>query len=234
MDCRGLNMLRTSRGLSRTLFSRPATSTQRLQLRSRTLATTATPEQQTPTEAAAATAAKPKPKPTQSLKPPPPPSTLSLTNKPMPQVIKTRKGTVISAGKMDKTVRVRMNHLMFHKHLNKTFPDHTVYMVHDPNNSCREGDVVEFSNGWRMTRNVRHVVEKIVAPFGSRVEERPKVLSREEREAARAVKREAKVERRAKRGVKPHQGPYVGKIKSLVLQRMAQMPQREKELLGRL
>lgn len=55
-------------------------------------------------------------------------------------------------------------------------------MVHDPRNSLREGDVVEFVDGWRASRRVRHVVERIVAPFGTSPEERPAVMNWQERE----------------------------------------------------
>ena len=62
-------------------------------------------------------------------------------------------------------------------------------MVSDPRNSLREGDVIEFSSGARKSRRVRHVVERIVAPFGVSIEKRPAVMSREEREEERARKR---------------------------------------------
>lgn len=87
--------------------------------------------------------------------------------------------------------------------------------------------MIEFSSGFPKSRNVHHVVERIVAPFGSGIEERPPVMSREEREAVREQKRAAKWERREKRfesgdegsGVKEH----VGRIRGLILEREAYM-----------
>ncbi|KAI5286369.1 hypothetical protein KEM54_006845 [Ascosphaera aggregata] len=104
-------------------------------------------------------------------------------------------------------------------------------MVSDPNNSLREGDVIEFSNGWVKSQRVRHVVERIVAPFGSRIEDRPPILSPKEREKMRIEKRAEKLARREKSGKVISREPYVGKIKKLVQQRMAQMSEEEKERL---
>ncbi|KAI5287338.1 hypothetical protein KEM52_001641 [Ascosphaera acerosa] len=160
----------------------------------------------------------------------PPPRATRVS--PAPHTIKLRKGTVISAGLMDRTVRVQYSHETFHKHLNKPFPAKTVYMVSDPTNALREGDVVEFSNGWPASRNVRHVVERIVAPFGSRVEDRPRILTREEREALREQKREKKLVRKEERlgaeAVARQREGHVGKIKRLVQQRMAAMSEEER------
>ncbi|EYE91029.1 uS17 family ribosomal protein [Aspergillus ruber CBS 135680] len=136
-------------------------------------------------------------------------------------------GTVSSVGKMDRTVRVAHRHTFWDKHLRKSYPQVTNFLVSDPRNSLREGDVIEFSSGFPKSRNVHHVVERIVAPFGSGIEERPPVMSREEREAVREQKRAAKWERREKRfesgdedsGVKEH----VGRIRSLILEREAYM-----------
>jgi len=137
-------------------------------------------------------------------------------------------GTVSSVGKMDRTVRVAHRHTFWDKHLRKTYPQVTNYLVSDPHNSLREGDVIEFSSGFPKSRTVHHVVERIIAPFGSAIEERPPVMSREEREAVREQKRAAKWERREQRrlesgdkdsGVKEH----VGRIRGLILEREAYM-----------
>ena len=98
-------------------------------------------------------------------------------------------------------------------------------MVSDPRNSLREGDVIEFSSGARKSRRVRHVVERIVAPFGVSIEKRPAVMSREEREEERARKRAGKLQRREQKilssGVKPGTTQeHVGKIKGLVMERI--------------
>jgi ribosomal protein S17 len=118
---------------------------------------------------------------------PPPPPAVAQPTQPQPQLHPTPRtavklGTVISAGLMDRTVRVLHRHTTYDKHLRKLYPAKTTFMVSDPRNSLREGDVIEFSSGWRASKNVRHVVERIVAPFGIGVDERPAVMSREERE----------------------------------------------------
>ncbi|OOG00488.1 hypothetical protein ASPCADRAFT_202350 [Aspergillus carbonarius ITEM 5010] len=138
---------------------------------------------------------------------------------------KTKNGTVVSVGRMDRTVRVSHRHTTWDKHIQKSYPKITTYLVSDPRNSLREGDIIEFSNGYPKSRNVHHVVERIIAPFGSSIEDRPSVMTREERDAERAAKRAAKWQRREARrlenggeeteGVREH----VGRIQRLVSER---------------
>lgn len=70
------------------------------------------------------------------------------------------------------------------------------HLVHDPNNSLRMGDVIEVQASWRSSKTKRFVVNRIVAPFGPPIDERPPVPTPEEREATKAAKRAAKVSRR--------------------------------------
>lgn len=72
-------------------------------------------------------------------------------------------------------------------------------LVHDPKSSVRLGDVVAVSPGWRVSKQVRHVVTHIIAPFGTPLEDRPPVPTEEERLAERAEKKARKDERRAAR-----------------------------------
>ncbi|KAF4203901.1 hypothetical protein CNMCM8927_008048 [Aspergillus lentulus] len=142
-----------------------------------------------------------------------------------PYTLKT--GTVVSVGRMDRTVRVSHRHTTWDPYLRKSYPKITHYLVADPRNSLREGDVIEFSSGFPKSRNVRHVVERIVAPFGSAIEDRPPVMTREERDAVRAEKRAAKWQRREARrseggevqGVKEH----VGRIRALIYERVGDL-----------
>ncbi|KAL4892682.1 hypothetical protein BDV59DRAFT_179488 [Aspergillus ambiguus] len=141
-----------------------------------------------------------------------------------PYTVKT--GTVVSVGRMDRTVRVSHRHTTWDPFLRKTYPKTTSYLVSDPRNSLREGDVIEFSSGYPKSRNVRHVVERIIAPFGAAIEERPAVMTREERDAERAAKRAAKWERREARRSEEgndaaQMGPkeHVGRIRRLVYER---------------
>lgn len=87
--------------------------------------------------------------------------------------------------------------------------------------------MIEFSSGYPKSRNVRHVVERIIAPFGSAIEERPAVLTREERDAERVAKRIAKtVRREARRLEQGGQGEevgskeHVGRIRRLIHERV--------------
>jgi ribosomal protein S17 len=154
---------------------------------------------------------------------------------------RTRTGTVVTAGRMDRTVRVAHRHTTWDRHIRKWYARVTTYLVSDPRNSLREGDVIEFSSGAPKSRRVHHVVERIVSPFGVAIEERPPVMNREERDAERARKRAEKLERREQRRKlrsssaegqsaktemgtysSAFQGDHIGRIKKLVLQRVAQ------------
>ncbi|RAL09671.1 nucleic acid-binding protein [Aspergillus homomorphus CBS 101889] len=109
---------------------------------------------------------------------------------------KLKKGTVVSAGRMERTVRVEHLNIEWDAHLRKYYPKKVYIKVSDPRESLREGDVIEFSSGAPKGRRVNHVVERIIAPFGQPLEDRPAVMTREERDAERATKRQAKWQRR--------------------------------------
>ena len=51
-------------------------------------------------------------------------------------------GMVISHGKMNKTVKVRVQRMKFNKLVNKDVVRFTDFLVHDEGNKCKEGDVV--------------------------------------------------------------------------------------------
>lgn len=188
----------------------------------RTLSTTAGSQEASQAQTAPTTAKAIRPRPTPTtqniagakIKPP------SL--RPYPYSIKT--GTVVSVGKMDRTVRVAYRHTNYDPHLRKTYPKVTNFLVADPRDSLREGDVIEFASGFPKSRTVSHVVERIVAPFGSPIDHRPSVMSREERDVAREQKRVAKWQRKEQRRVEsggqdPGVKEHVGRIRRLVLQR---------------
>ncbi|KAF3763735.1 nucleic acid-binding protein, partial [Cryphonectria parasitica EP155] len=105
-------------------------------------------------------------------------------------------GVVISAGLAAKTVKVQIGGEEWNKKVKKYFKKPESHLVHDPNNSVRTGDVVEIVSGWRSSKRKRFVVNRIIAPFGPPVEERPPVPTQQEREAAHAVKRGKKLERK--------------------------------------
>ncbi|KAF4967088.1 hypothetical protein FSARC_5309 [Fusarium sarcochroum] len=108
-------------------------------------------------------------------------------------------GVVVSAGLMEKTVKVRVGGQKWNKVVNKWFADPKHYLVHDPNSSLRQGDVVSIAPGWPTSQHKRHVIKHIIAPYGTPINERPPVPTLEERIADREAKKATKDERRAAR-----------------------------------
>ncbi|KAK3375967.1 hypothetical protein B0T24DRAFT_523513 [Lasiosphaeria ovina] len=108
-------------------------------------------------------------------------------------------GVVVSAGLMDRTVKVTVGGQKWNNFLKKFFKAPQTHLVHDPNNSLRTGDVVAITPGWRTSKNKRHVVKHIIAPAGVPIEERPAVPTEQDRWASEAAWREAKDKRRALR-----------------------------------
>lgn len=87
--------------------------------------------------------------------------------------------------------------------LTKHFQSHQSYLVSDPNSSLRTGDVVRIENeGRQISRHIKHVVTEILAPWGPGIDERPPVLSGEERHQLWKEKYDAKIARRTGRPMK--------------------------------
>lgn len=78
----------------------------------------------------------------------------------------------------------------------KQFLTYQNHLVSDPNDSIRTGDVVKIARVRRISGHIQHVVTEIVAPWGPKIEERPPIMSLEEREARWKVWKEAKTERK--------------------------------------
>ncbi|KAI1370286.1 nucleic acid-binding protein [Hypoxylon crocopeplum] len=110
---------------------------------------------------------------------------------------KEMHGIVVSAGLMDKTVKVKLGGLRWEPRVQKFFKKPRFKLVHDPCNSVRQGDVVAITSTWRVAQHVRHVVKHIIAPYGEPIDTRPPIPTLEERIAEKAAKRAAKDERRA-------------------------------------
>ncbi|KAI0381063.1 nucleic acid-binding protein [Hypomontagnella monticulosa] len=108
-------------------------------------------------------------------------------------------GIVVSAGLMDKTVKVKLGGLRWEPRVQKHFKEPRFKLVHDPANSLRQGDVVAITPSWRVSQHVRHVVKHIIAPYGEPIDERPPIPTLEERLAEKTAKKAAKDERRAAR-----------------------------------
>ncbi|KAF2147319.1 uncharacterized protein K452DRAFT_240704 [Aplosporella prunicola CBS 121167] len=109
-------------------------------------------------------------------------------------------GVVVSAGKMEKAVKVRLAGQEWDKHIRKYFPAPYTVLVSDPNNSLREGDVINLRSGYRASKTVRHVVTSFIAPFGSGISERPPLPTEEELAQKLLQKRYEKDFRQASRG----------------------------------
>lgn len=170
---------------------------------------------------------------------------------------KLKTGTVVSVGRMQRTVTVLHRHNFWDKHIRKYYPKETRYLVSDPRDSLREGDVIEFSSGAPKSRHVHHVVERIIAPFAVPLEDRPPVMSRAQRHEERERRWAAKYVRKESRrlgeeldlaalvaeNINPgeelsaaemihriHGGnERVGKVKALVEKRLAERAQVESE-----
>ncbi|KAJ5769869.1 uncharacterized protein N7511_001920 [Penicillium nucicola] len=127
------------------------------------------------------------------------PQTLTLPSRLRNYASVLKTGTVVSVGRMDRTVRVCHRHNTYDRHIGKYYPKETNYLVSDPRNSLRDGDVIEFSSGAPKSKHVHHVVERIITPFGSAISERPTVMSRAEREAEREARWAEKYLRREER-----------------------------------
>ncbi|CAK4034756.1 nucleic acid-binding [Lecanosticta acicola] len=104
-------------------------------------------------------------------------------------------GVVVSAGKMQRTVRVRVAGQKWNKRIGKYYRSEENHLVHDPNSSLVQGDVVELHR-LRVAKTVGHVVASIVSPFGAPVEARPPIPTPDERLAAYKAKRFDKQKRR--------------------------------------
>lgn len=78
---------------------------------------------------------------------------------------------------------------------------YTTHLVHDPNSSLIAGDVID-AHPMPVTSNVRHLVAKVVVPFGKNIDERPPIPSLEELLDEYKKKRLAKTQRRAEQARK--------------------------------
>ena len=77
---------------------------------------------------------------------------------------KTQVGVVVS-DKMQKTVVVRVSHLVKHTEYNKYIKTSVKYKAHDETNACRIGDKVQIIETRPLSKDkrwkVKHVLERI-------------------------------------------------------------------------
>ncbi|KAI9758545.1 MAG: hypothetical protein M4579_003037 [Chaenotheca gracillima] len=125
--------------------------------------------------------------------------------------IRSLTGVVVSAGLMQKTVKVRTTQQVWDKHIRKHFNRPVNHLVHDPASSLLAGDIITFCPGYRTSKHVHHVVTSILAPFEKPIEERPPVWTDEQRDVFRTEKRAAKLLRRSVRdGIEAHEDVSAG------------------------
>ena len=74
----------------------------------------------------------------------------------------TKQGTVVSAGKMDKTVVVAIVDNVKHPLYKKVVKRTTKFKAHDEKNECGLGDVVEIMETRHMSKDKYHRVVRIV------------------------------------------------------------------------
>ena len=110
-----------------------------------------------------------------------------------------------------KAVKVRVARQTYNSFIKKHFRTYESHLVSDPTSSLRTGDVVRILPHWRTSRHISHVVSEILAPFGVPIDERPMIMSEEERVAKRAEKRAAKEGRRARRRMEGSEGDRKGR-----------------------
>lgn len=76
------------------------------------------------------------------------------------------KATVISAGKMNKTVGVVVKRYVKHPLYKKYIRRSSKYLVHDEKNKCRIGDVVLIKESKPISKLKRWYVAKIISRGG--------------------------------------------------------------------
>ena len=74
----------------------------------------------------------------------------------------TRQGTVVSAGKMDKTVVVAIVDNVKHPLYKKVVKRTTKFKAHDENNECGLGDTVEIMETRHLSKDKYYRVVRIV------------------------------------------------------------------------
>jgi len=82
------------------------------------------------------------------------------------------EGVVISAGEMDKTVKVLVERLAMHPLYKKHIKKRKKYLVHDPENKCKEGDIVLIREGRPFSKLKRLYIVKILGNIKSKGMER--------------------------------------------------------------
>jgi small subunit ribosomal protein S17 len=78
---------------------------------------------------------------------------------------KSQVGLVVS-DRMDKTVVVEVSRLVKHPVYKKIIKRRSKYKAHDPNNSCKTGDMVQIVETRPLSKTKRWRVQRIVKKLG--------------------------------------------------------------------
>ena len=73
----------------------------------------------------------------------------------------TKQGIVVS-DKMDKTIVVKVERQFKHPLYKKIVRKHKKFKVHDENNECKIGDIVQIQESRPLSRDKRWVLKKII------------------------------------------------------------------------
>lgn len=76
-------------------------------------------------------------------------------------------GLVISTGKMNKTIKVRVSHVKFNRLISKDVVQYKDFMVHDELNKCVEGDIVRIQYVRPLSAKKRFAVSEIMMNKGT-------------------------------------------------------------------
>jgi small subunit ribosomal protein S17 len=96
----------------------------------------------------------------------------------------TFSGLVISTGKMNKTIKVRVQRIVFNRVISKNIVKYRDFLVHDELNVCKEGDVVKIQYVRPLSTRKSFAVIEIMRDKGTEFtkykEEAPGIVAKEE------------------------------------------------------
>jgi small subunit ribosomal protein S17 len=81
----------------------------------------------------------------------------------MSKLIKSFNGTVVSAGKIDKTVTVNVNRIVTHSKYGKSIKKTSRFLVHDESNRCKTGDNVTIISCRPLSKLKSFKIDKVLS-----------------------------------------------------------------------
>lgn len=113
----------------------------------------------------------------------------------------TFNGLVVSTGKMKKTIKVRVQHIVFNRVISKNIVRYKDFLVHDELNKCKEGDVVRIQYvrplSARKCFAVTHIMKDKGTEFSRYKEEAPLIVAKEELKKLEEYKEQRQVREEA-------------------------------------